>query len=105
MNIGKIGLTEYNQVISDLSKTNRLKETNLKEVDSTFNNIINNKINMVNNRQIYSDKLIEDFISGDVEDLHKVMIASQEAQLSLELAVQVRNKIIEAYKELNNMQL
>ena len=42
---------------------------------------------------------------GEVDDLHSVMIATEEARISLELAVQVRNKCIEAYKEINNMQL
>lgn len=59
----------------------------------------------LNNRQIYADKKIQEFISGQSEDLHSVMIATEEARLSLELAVQVRNKCIEAIKEINNMQL
>ena len=42
---------------------------------------------------------------GDVEDLHTVLIASDEASLALELAVQVRNRLVEAYKEINNMQI
>jgi flagellar hook-basal body complex protein FliE len=49
--------------------------------------------------------LTRDFIAGEVDDLHTVMIATEEARLSLELAVQVRNKCIEAYKEISNMQL
>lgn len=49
--------------------------------------------------------MAQDFISGEVEDLHAVMIATEEARLSLDLALQVRNKIVEAYKEINNMQL
>ena len=43
-------------------------------------------------------------ISGTESDLGKVMINMTEAQLSLETAVQVRNKVIEAYNDIKNMQ-
>lgn len=70
-----------------------------------FKEIISDEINKVNNMQIHADKITEQFISGEVDDLHTVMIATEEARLSLELAVQIRNKVVESYKEINNMQL
>ena len=70
-----------------------------------FKEIISDEINKVNNMQIHADKIAEQFISGEVDDLHTVMIATEEARLSLELAVQIRNKLVESYKEINNMQL
>ncbi len=48
---------------------------------------------------------IEDFIRGDREvPLHELMAASEEASLSLELLVEMRNKLTEAYRALMNMQ-
>lgn len=70
-----------------------------------FKEIISDEINKVNNMQIHADKMTEQFISGEIDDLHTVMIATEEARLTLELAVQLRNKVIESYKEINNMQL
>ena len=70
-----------------------------------FKEIISDEINRVNNMQIHADKMTEQFISGEIDDLHTVMIATEEARLSLELAVQLRNKVVESYKEINNMQL
>lgn len=70
-----------------------------------FKEMINNEIEKLNNSQVKADKLTQDLISGEIDDLHTVLIATEEARLSLELAVQVRNKVIEAYKEINNMQL
>lgn len=81
------------------------EETTTDENKNSFKDIINNEIERLNNSQIKADKLTEDLISGQVDDLHSVLIATEEARISLELAVQVRNKVIEAYKELNNMQL
>jgi len=75
------------------------------DVGSTFENIISSEIEKLNNQQIKADELTQGFISGEVEDVHTVLIATEEARLSLELAVQVRNKCVEAYKEINNMQL
>lgn len=85
-------------------ETNIVKNTS-GEFSSTFEDLISEQIDIVNKKQIESDEIIQDFISGEVDDIHTVMIVAEEARLSLELAVQVRNKCIEAYKEINNMQL
>lgn len=73
--------------------------------DIDFKEIISDEINKVNDMQVYADKMTEQFISGEIDDLHTVMIATEEARLSFELAVQIRNKLVESYKEINNMQL
>lgn len=71
----------------------------------SFKDIISKEIEKVNQSQIKADQLTQGFISGEIEDLHTVLIATEEARLSLELAVQVRNKCVEAFREINNMQL
>src|SRR4051812_2103519 len=43
--------------------------------------------------------------AGESIDLHEVMIAQEWASLSLDLAVQVRNKLVEAYQEVMRMQV
>ena len=81
-------------------------DENMSKVGGTsFEDVITNEIEKLNNQQLKADELTKDFISGKGEDLHTVMIATEEARLALELAVQVRNKCVEAYKEINNMQL
>lgn len=103
-------LSVYNKAFMEANKLQNnsdLKNTmNITgEGASSFKNVIGNEIEKLNNKQIKADLLTEGFISGKVEDLHTVLIATEEARLSLELAVQVRNKVVEAYKEINNMQL
>ena len=71
----------------------------------SFKDVIKDELNRVNDMQIKADTMIDMFIAGEIDDLHSIMIATEEARLSLELAVQIRNKCIEAYKEINNMQL
>lgn len=70
-----------------------------------FKDVINQEIDKINNKWIEADKLTQGFMAGDVNNLHSVLIATDEARLSLELAIQVRNKVIESYKEIINMQL
>lgn len=77
----------------------------VEQENNSFKDIIGDAMEKLNEKQIKADNLTKDFITGNVDDLHTVLIATEEARLSLELAVQVRNKCIEAYKEINNMQL
>jgi len=71
----------------------------------SFKDIMENQLDKLNQSEINADQMTEAFIKGEVDDLHAVMIATEEARLSLDLALQVRNKVVEAYKEISNMQL
>ena len=44
-------------------------------------------------------------LSGENVPLHQVMIATEEASVSFQLMVEVRNKLLEAYQELMRMQV
>ena len=46
-----------------------------------------------------------DLLTGNTDDLSSTMIASQKSELALNLAVALRNKAVEAYKEIMNMQV
>lgn len=70
-----------------------------------FSEIFKNALSEVNAAQLESNKLTEKLAMGEVNDIHEVMIASQKASLSLQLTVQVRNKVVEAYQEMMRMQV
>lgn len=80
-------------------------ENKSNERESDFFAVLQDKLDAVNEKQITSENTTSAFISGEEVDVHKVMLDAEEAKLSLELAVQMRNKIVEAYQELNRMQL
>lgn len=44
-------------------------------------------------------------LSGNLDDLSSVMIASEKAEIALSLTVAIRNKAIEAYKDIMSMQV
>ncbi|HEY8488577.1 MAG TPA: flagellar hook-basal body complex protein FliE [Thermaerobacter sp.] len=50
-----------------------------------------------------ADAMAQRLVTGQVEDLSQVMVASEKARLAIELAVQLRNKALEAYQEIMRM--
>ena len=70
-----------------------------------FGQIFKEALGEVKAAQNESDKLTNQLVTGEVKDIHEVMIASQKASLSLQLTLQVRNKVVEAYQEVMRMQV
>jgi len=62
-------------------------------------------LNSVNNDAVYADKTQEILASGGDISAHEVMIAAEKSNLSLQMALQIRNKLVNAYSEINNMQV
>jgi flagellar hook-basal body complex protein FliE len=52
-----------------------------------------------------ADQGVERFLSGESEELHGTVLAVQRAELSFELFLQVRNKVVQAYQEIMRMQV
>lgn len=75
------------------------------EKSTSFDNVFKEALDKVNDKQLTSDALTEEFINGGDVEVHEVMLATEEAKMSLQLAVQIRNKMVEAVKELMQTQL
>lgn len=71
----------------------------------SFASTLKNTLDKINEMQVVSDEKTAAFVAGEDVEIHEVMLAAEEAKLSLQFAVEIRNKIVEAYEELNNMQL
>jgi flagellar hook-basal body complex protein FliE len=73
-------------------------------VGADFGNMLNNAINNVNGLQKSSGDLQMRFDRGDENvSLSDVMIARNKSSVAFEATIQVRNKLVDAYKELMNM--
>ncbi|MEK6583590.1 MAG: flagellar hook-basal body complex protein FliE, partial [Nitrospirota bacterium] len=59
----------------------------------------------VNTLQKESDQAVQDLLSGKDQNLHQVMIVVEKANLSFQLMMQVKNKIIGAYEEMMRTQV
>lgn len=76
-----------------------------KAVDQSFGDILNNAINEVDKTEKNSVDMMQKLATGEVENIHEVFIASQKAELTLNMAVEVKNRVVEAYKEIMRLQL
>jgi flagellar hook-basal body complex protein FliE len=71
----------------------------------SFSDFLKQKLDQVNNAQVQADNSTQSLVQGDNIDIHKVMLDTEQAKMSLELAVEIRNKFVEAYQQLNQTQL
>jgi len=62
-------------------------------------------INSINDQQLRAQKAAETFAAGGDISVHEVMVETEKANLSMQMATQVRNKLLTAYTELYKMQL
>lgn len=71
-----------------------------------FSEMLTKAINSVNDSQQQVAGLKEAFQRGDADiDINRVMIASQKANIEFQLMMQVRNRLINAYQDIMNMQI
>ncbi|MBU5437713.1 flagellar hook-basal body complex protein FliE [Tissierella sp. MSJ-40] len=75
-----------------------------KEKES-FSSFLKNALNQVNEMQIESDEYKKMLAVGDVDNLHDVMIASDKANTAMQVTLSIRNKVVEAYKEIMRIQI
>lgn len=72
--------------------------------DANFGQLLKNSIDSVNEVQKNAGAMTKSFELGEGNvDLAQVMIATQKSSVSFQAMVQVRNKLVEAYKDVMNM--
>ena len=69
----------------------------------SFPQVLKEMVNDTNDLQQTAATIAEKFALGEVTDVHEVVIAAEEAGVALELVMEIRNKLIEAYQELMRM--
>jgi flagellar hook-basal body complex protein FliE len=83
----------------------RSSQTPAGEKNTGFGEILKDAISTANELQKQSDQQIQKFMAGESQDLHTTVIAMQKADLSFQMMMQVRNKIVQAYQEIMRMQM
>ncbi|GAA0365026.1 flagellar hook-basal body complex protein FliE [Bacillus horti] len=97
-NIGSIQST----ILSPRQSVNTVEK---ESQGTSFSSVLTDALDQVSTYQRESQALTNQLVTGQVDDVHQVMIAAQKASLSLQLTVQVRNKIVESYQEIMRMQV
>jgi flagellar hook-basal body complex protein FliE len=90
--------THMKSLVPDLDKV----QTN---ADSGFIDMLASAIDETNQIQLNADKAVTDLSTGRADNIHEVMLSMEEADISMRMLVQMRNKVVEAYKEIMNMQV
>lgn len=98
MKVNEFIPTRTLEILNSQSKNEKKQES------LGFSNILKEKLDDVNEFQVKNEKNTKDFVDGKI-DMHQVMIGATEAKISLQFALEVRNKLVEAYTEINRMQL
>jgi flagellar hook-basal body complex protein FliE len=70
-----------------------------------FYRLLADGVQNVSSDVVDADKLVREFAVSDSVPVHHVTYALEQARLSLNLMVQVRNRLVEAYQQMMNMQL
>jgi flagellar hook-basal body complex protein FliE len=68
-----------------------------------FEHLVRDAVGEVSAMQDRAEVAAHGYVSGDHQDVHGTMIVMQEADISLRLAANVRNRVIEAYREVMRM--
>jgi flagellar hook-basal body complex protein FliE len=70
-----------------------------------FFSILQNALGEVNEKQQEADTALGQIATGQVKDLHQAAIAIDKAEISMKVMLEVRNKALNAYKELSKTQI
>ena len=68
--------------------------------EGSFGEMLSGAIGETGRLRNAADKAVSDLASGKATDIHQTMIAIEKASISFKLMMQVRNKVVEAYKEI-----
>lgn len=91
-------INRLNDIESLTNNSNEKKHMNSGEVN--FGDTIKNYISEANNMQIQADNDVKRIIAGEEIDAHEVMTAVEKASMSFEMVMEIRNKMLEAYREI-----
>lgn len=71
----------------------------------SFSDVLRESVDKVNQDQQSADQAIKELVAGRSKNIHETMLAIERADASLKMMMQVRNKILDAYKEIMRMQV
>lgn len=98
----KIGAIPYKE-LDQINNINR--NGNVEDSDITFGDYLKSAVNKVNDLQVEAQEYKKLLATGDVDNLHSVMIAAEKANIALQLTMSIRSKVVDAYREIMRMQL
>jgi flagellar hook-basal body complex protein FliE len=100
MSISPVNM-QIGSVLGKIGTPETKATTAVNEVGKTFDQVLNGLSNTENN----SDNLMARLAAGEDVDLHEVMIATEQTDVSFRVAMSIRDKLVDAYKEITRMSI
>ncbi len=89
----------------ELRESLRSEEGATEAGGATFGDFLSKMVNEANLSQLDADKKLQEVAAGRNKDLHGAVLSMEKADVNFRLLAQVRNKVIEAYREIMRMQV
>src|SRR5437660_5575803 len=99
MSIAPISPTSFTPSIAPIKATAKT------DGSAAFQSLLDHAIQNVESFRQDAEKKVGNFLSGESDEVHEVVMATQKAELSFEMFQAVRNKVVQAYQEVMRMQL
>lgn len=101
MQIESISSELINGAVSPLPASTELNIN----ADKSFGHLVSQGLEQVNQQLLTSQADLQTLASGDMQNLHQIMIRMEESRLSFQLLLQVRNRLLESYQDVMKMQI
>ncbi len=88
-----------------LTAVNQTDNTGPVTTETDFAGFLKDELNKVDALQKDAEAASIELVTGQIQDLHTVMVALEKANLSLGLTIEVRNKVLDAYNQIMRMQI
>ncbi|MBO4779649.1 MAG: flagellar hook-basal body complex protein FliE [Selenomonadaceae bacterium] len=88
-----------------MSAQSHLGETEVDEPVKSFGEYVVDALKKTNELELESERMNEALATGRIEDISQVVVASQKAEIALQLTLQLRNRATAAYQEIMRMQV
>jgi flagellar hook-basal body complex protein FliE len=72
---------------------------------ASFGETLGDMMGQINDQMIEAGKGAEKIANGEVTDIHQVMVAAEKASIGLEMVIEIRNKLLEAYQQVMRTQV
>lgn len=98
------GVTSGIAPIADVAQSGSAGSTGASGA-SEFLDSLKSAIGKVNDAEMEAGRAVDALMTGETQDIHRTMVALQQADVSFQLMMQIRNKLVAAYEEIQRMQV
>jgi flagellar hook-basal body complex protein FliE len=91
--------------VSGITLPEAIRPAGASSAPGAFQEVLSGAIQRVESFGQNASASVERFLSGENEELHTTILATQQAELSMDLFLQARNKVVSAYQEIMRMQM